>query len=274
MGLLKNIGRLITSNIVIPTANIIGSGINLIAGKKVATSVTAEEVFGGKAGKVYETILGGSASALALVSIPIIIKKIIPVIKTAPLKSAVTGAVAIIGGSAILQSPTLQEKVVNTNIIGSLSEFGGNIGGVIESPSIASITELVKDNPILAGAVAVLGIGAIGKAVIPAVSGFITQRKLGEQTDILKEIQSGGGMQTLETTPNYEGGFIPMGNNQVAGKPLSQPVVSIAGKRKRGARTKEKPSIRQNVRVNVINSSRATGTQISNKRYLNQLQYA
>jgi len=274
MGFLANIGRLITSNIVIPTANIIGSGINLVAGKKVYSAQTAEEVFETKAGKVYETILGGSASALALASTPIIIKKIIPVIKTAPLKSAVTGAVAIIGGSAILQSPTLQEKVANTNIVGSLSNLGGNIGELIENPTLEKVKEIFEENPVLAGAGVAIGVGAIGKAVVPAISGFITQRKLGEQTDILKEIQSGGGMQTLETTPNYEGG-VPIGNNLVGGVPLTQATTTIstgAKKRYRRARRKEIQNIRQSVNIAIKNS--ATGLRVLNKRYLNQMQYA
>jgi len=69
------------------------------------------------------------------------------VIAANPIKTIVATAAAIPIVSAVVQSPKLQSGLANAP--SNLANFGGNIGKAIENPSIASVTNIVKENPIL-----------------------------------------------------------------------------------------------------------------------------
>lgn len=104
---------------------------------------------------------------------------------TAPLKTQVivTGA-TIVGGSALLNSPSLTKSVINAP--SSLSNFGGNIGKAIENPSLSSISTIAKENPILTAGTAAIGIATVAGGV-GTVATVLNTRSVNKNTEAIVE---------------------------------------------------------------------------------------
>lgn len=80
-----------------------------------------------------------------------------------PVQKAATIVAAPIVTSAIVQSPKLQNAIVKTPT--SLVNFGGNIGKLVENPSLKQVGATIKENPILSTVIGGVAVAAIGGGV-------------------------------------------------------------------------------------------------------------
>lgn len=84
-------------------------------------------------------------------------KSLIPATTKGKVIAAVATPIAI---GAIASSPKLQTGLITAP--SSLVNFGTNVGKIIENPSLATVKETVKENPLISSAVALGGAAAIG----------------------------------------------------------------------------------------------------------------
>lgn len=176
-------------------------------------------------------------------AVPKIAKLLIP--KT--LKGAIIGTTAaLLGGGYLLESPTAREFAVETvtdlpKAMEKTFELGQELGRVMEGEAeLPEVSEGLKAAGLLgAGAVLATGLIVGGEEIIEKVKEFEPEKQIG----IAKE------------------------------SPILPETVDIAKKRKpyKRRRATKTPSIRQSVRINIIND--LVGQKITNKRYLNVVAY-
>lgn len=201
-------------------------------------------------------------------------KSLIPVTTKGKIIAAVAAPVAI---GAFAKEPIKTAQLI-TKAPSELGQFGGDIASFAANPSLESAKQIIKESPVLSAAAAVTGVAAVGSGVSSAVSNYLTRKEMKEQTEIFSEQLET--MQQTTKTPMPEFSTLPYSTGYSLptektlqtdeGTPITAETTTIStGKRKRRARLKEKPSVRQSVRLNIVQSSRAIGQQISNKRYIN-----
>jgi len=89
-------------------------------------------------------------------------------------------ATGIVVGSALLNSPKLANKVLDTP--SALSNFGANVGKFAEEPTVANAKSIATGNPIITGAVATVGAVAVGSAVTGAYTTYANTKAVRENT--------------------------------------------------------------------------------------------
>lgn len=193
------------------------------------------------AGLITGGVMVAKAPAAALA-------KVVSVAKAHKVKTAV----ALIGTGIVVQSKKAREKAII--IAGkatpeSLLGAGARIGEFVDEPTGEKFKEALVGGGLIAGAVA-LGIGAavIAPKVIPKVAETIKGWRSPEE-ELIKEKPVG---------ISGEGAILPQTTTITTGK---KPY-----KRRRAIK---KPSVKQSIKVNIINKPRATGIRISNRKYLN-----
>jgi hypothetical protein len=176
-----------------------------------------------------------------------------------PVKTLAVGAGALVAGSALVTSEKAREGVLQ--LPSSLVNVGSNIGQVIENPSSETIGQLVKENPLIVGGATVAGALIAGKGIAGAVATFGQTQATKEQTQAIREATGGSG-----TLPYTQGGETAVGTSEM---PPTSPTTTISTGKKRYKRAKVQlsPSVRQSVRVNIVNQNR---TSQFNKRYINE----
>jgi hypothetical protein len=119
---------------------------------------------------VVGTAVAGTVAAAALN--PTATATVVKTISAKPLQSIAIAAAVPVVVSAVSSSKTLQSAIVNTPQ--SLTNFGSNIGGLVDNPSLESAQKIIKENPILT--TATIGAVAIGSAVgaTGLVSNYLT----------------------------------------------------------------------------------------------------
>lgn len=93
--------------------------------------------------------------------------------------------------SALKSSPSARKAVIGAP--SSLSNVGKNVGKLIESPSLQTLTSLIKENPLIAGAAAAIGIGGLGLATLPAIAAGAGVISRGKQTAAIEAAAAGLG---------------------------------------------------------------------------------
>ena len=221
--------------------------IGFVTNTQKAYDVTAKE-------SLTQKVIGAGSNAL-LVTAPLVgavktavVKTVSSVIAKAPVKSAVVG---LISTGVAVSSPTAIKTAVKTisSAPESLVGTGEFIGGVIEgTKSIADIENKDVKNIALG-----LGLGAVATGVILAY-GYLKDKKADKVLDTGKSILPGS--KEVDT-----------------GTPKEAPTMETTSinptkKRRRHPTIKDKPSMRQSLRVNIFNSNNSIK---QTKTYLNNL---
>lgn len=202
------------------------------------------------AGLISQLGVVGAAKVTAIgvkTAAPKVTKAIIP--KT--VKGKIIGVTAGILGVGILKkSPTAREAAVGAargiqEKPAEIFKFGEKIGEFIEGKAEKpSVVEGLKKAGIVGG-IAALAAGAI--VVAPKA---------------IEKIKEFKGIPSDKETPIGIEGETPILPETTA--------ITTPKKRYKRRRATKAPSVRQSVRVNVINRSTSTGIRITNKRYLNE----
>lgn len=208
-------------------------------------------------------VAGGITAVAQPAAAAAVVKSAIPATTKGKVAAAVIAPVAI---GALTTSEKAREGVLNAP--SSLANFGANVGKVIESPSLATIKETFKENPVIAtaatlGAAAVVGggIGLAANTVATALNTRATNANT-EPTTATGEIPVSQGGVLKETTMQTD-----------EGTALTPQTTTIkTGKKRYRARQQEKQSIKQNVQV-VVNN-RAVGVSRKIERYIKGAVYA
>jgi len=160
-GITSTIGKTVEKAVVLPIGNAIAHAISPNAVPQTVESFNAT-----KTGRLLTTGIGAS-----IVALPIAYAGVGTVAKAAVTNPVKTGVV-IVGGSVLGSSEKAQNLVASqtANLPGNLNQFGSNIGKAVQDPSVATITQIAKDNPVLSS-IAALGATYAGyKVVAPALA--------------------------------------------------------------------------------------------------------
>lgn len=274
----------------VPTAvaNLITSGLEKITGKKYGRT-TAEELASKPAGKVLGTAIAATATALGVaVAAPVVAAKggAVVVAKTAvkalvpqTTKGKIIAAVAapVVAG-AIIKEPEAAAKAI-ISAPSELAQFGGDVASFAANPSLEAAKEIIAESPVISAAAAIAGVAAVAPAVGSVVSGVLTRQEMKKQTEIFE--RQAEAVENANFPPGMQSNLSPLPYNSPKQLPTNAEVpitpetqnIRVGKKRKRKTTKKESPAVKQSMRINIISSSRAIGTQISNKRYLNERVY-
>lgn len=145
--------------------------------------------------------------------------------------------------NALIASPKLREAAINAP--DSLANFGSNVGGLVEDPSLKNLEKIAKENPIIttvAGATGLVALGAAGRGVAGIVATV-------QNTQALKENRKqSDGLLTTESNKKSESG--PVLTTPLSAQPLTtiypekKITKSSAGYRKRRSLPSIAPVIR------------------------------
>jgi len=219
--------------------------------------------------KAYETtkkestaqlVVGGASNAL-LVTAPFsgavktaVTKTVASTIAKAPIKSA---AVGLVGGGALISSPTIAKSAVSVvssapeslvgtgETIGKIVETGGNILTDLSGKDVKNITT------------------ALGGGLLVGAGATYLYDKLKEDKDD----------KVLDTstivTPVKSGETSTVGTPTVA--PTRETQIITSSTRRRKSKKKESPTIRINNAIAINNTT--NGIKLTNKRYLKEYAY-
>lgn len=232
-------------------ANIITAGIEKVTGKTFARTTPQEftqSSFGSKvtkaaavpaAGLIIAAGAGGRAATFA--------KSLIPTTIKGKLFAATAG---LVGYGILKESPTAQsftEKAIEglPDKPGVIVEFGAEVGKVIEGVKEFTPKDVAKG---VAAAGVVGGVFGAAALLIP---------KIGKNK-----------------APSETGGLIetPLGQEQYAVLPETVDISKTPPKKRpyKPRTAKKTPSVRQYVKVNIINKPVNTGIRVYSKKYINQ----
>lgn len=208
----------------------------------------------------------------------------------------VVGGVAV--GTTILSSTLLSSKksaiaVVNAIIKtpSALANVGENIGAIIENPSIETVTNTFKENPVIVGGLTAAAALTVGKGLTSTVATILNTKAEKENTAAMDTntsaaleatpaisqaaapaIQTGSSMETLQNPTQTSLPKEAAIGNTTAGIPLTQPTSTITTGKKRYKKRKVKlsPSIHNNINIAIQN--KAIGSQM--RKYIKMPLYS
>lgn len=229
MSFFSNIGQAIAKVTVEPIAKVTASGINALFGTNIKP-MTTEQAAKTKIGQIYFPALAGAAVVAAASPISKIIssaggvttvaQKAATTILTKPatvIKAASVAGAGVVATNILVSSPKAREAVINTPT--SLSNFGQNIGKVIENPSKETILQTVKENPIVAGAAVASTAALVGYGTSSLIASVANTKAIQENTKASDRIETVSNLP-LET----KGSEQPI--NIINQIPASSPVTS------------------------------------------------
>lgn len=287
MGLLSSLQKAVLTPLA-GTANLILSGLEKVTGKTYGRQSVEAAMQDKVATGLANVIIGGAVALGGVVAAPkiaaavaakggtaAVVKSAAASLIPATAKGKIIAAVAapIVVG-AVMKEPTKSIQAV-VKAPSELAQFGGDVATFAANPSLESAKEIIKESPLITTAATALGVIAVGKAVLPAIATAKQTGAIQEQTEAYKQYTAGleqaaAGITKPQlisvtdlSTPNKD--ILPM-------TPQTQTLSSVptgTKTRKRRARKAVLPAINQNVRVNVINSSKSVGIS-QTKRYINK----
>lgn len=164
----------------------------------------------------------------------------------------IAAVVAPVALGAVIKSPELVGKTLSAPA--ELAQFGGDVASFAADPSLAGAKQIITESPLISAGIAAAGL-VIGGA---AVSGVLQRQEMKKQTAALEASAAAAAMGGK----GFYSGESPILPERTSVSPTRAP-----SKRRRATKT---PSVRQSLRVNIINKPVATGVRILNKRYINQ----
>ena len=254
MGLFSSIQKLALAPSVF-AGNVISNIVKPGSGK-----TTTAELQKTTAGKILGTAIAGTAAAAAIAYAPVgtgaklgqAAKTLIPT----TLKGKIIGAASL----PVIYGVLSKNPAAPIQAASNLAEFGSDIGTFSADPSLQSGKDILTGSPIIAATAAALGIGALGRAALPAAANIIGRQ---QQTEAL--------IDAIESQPRSLPAVIPqevttVGElNPVAPTIEPQGVLTKKPSRKRRSKPLQQ-TISQRVSVNV--SQKQSAHRVSNK-YLN-----
>jgi len=284
MGLLKSFSKAVSAGVA-KTANVITSGIEKVTGKTYGRQTT-ESVQKSRAGKVATfgaaLVVGGVAAAAA--SVPAIAAAARYVMPKTITGKIVTAFAAPIAATAVLENPEVIIKAPKAIL--DLEKQGMDVASGDKSALDAAI-EYSKEHPYATIAEIALLFGVSAAKLAPLIAGYEQTEAIKEQTKAIKE-------QTIQTQtaippapkeqteaikshtaePSAPSSVLPSATTTPAtlptdeGLPLTAQTTTISKTKRRKSRRKATQStIRQSVRVQVIQKN----VGVQNKKYLNAI---
>lgn len=228
----------------------------IVSPTKTIKQVTEKHFSQSVAKQTTDTVLatGGYVAALyagaavATKGLAASMKVLIPATLKGKVIAGVTAPIAL---GAVIQSPELLGKAAGAP--SELAQFGGDVAKFAADPSADTFKDILEESPVISAVVAGAGIVVAGKAVLPAISGYLTREEMEKQTAALEKSAAAAG-------GNYIGGGSPI-------LPATSTITTGRKPYKRRA-AKKTPSVRQSVVVSIINKPVTAGIRISNKRYI------
>jgi hypothetical protein len=232
---LSNVGKAIESTVIVPVGNTIANAL----GAKSAP-VTTESFNSSNAGKVYTGVLGtaavaaaavvatGTATGQAVLSTAAQAAKSFVVAN--PVKTGIALAAAPVAINIVAGSPKVQDAIVNYP--SKAAQFGTDISSAIENPSLSSISNVVKNNPVLSAVTVGAAAVGIGAVTAPIVASALNTRAENKNTAAALQ---GNSPQQVSASP------LPSGNLP-ASSPLPQPIAAGSAKPLKKAKKKKKKS--------------------------------
>ena len=107
--------------------------------------------------------------------------------------TAAAGLAGIAGVNLLATSGTARAAVLNAP--SSAASLGSDIGKAIDNPSISSLSNIYKNNPVLAGGLTALGIGAAGYGLSSTVSTILNTSAVKKNT--IATAASGGSANSV-----------------------------------------------------------------------------
>ena len=205
--------------------------------------------------------------ALAPFSVPIRSTAVKIIAGASTKTKVIAGTGALITAGALVSKPK-ETILALENAPSSIGNFLGNAGGLVADPSISKAKELISENPLVAGAVAVGGALAIGGIASNVINTLAVKENTRATIDSNKELAIGTNNQT---TSNANAPPTDLGISTIAPE---RPTTNLTTARKRYKRAKKEEVKSMNQRVNVLINNRSIGSQIQNKRYLKVGAYA
>lgn len=281
MGLLSSLQKIVATPLV-GIGNTIIKGINVFKKNDIPTGTVEGALKDPVIRGLTNVIIGGTAAIGAVLAAPVVgssvaaaggTRAVASKAITAVMPKTVTGkAVAALAvlpvATAIIKNPQ-----VITKTAGGIVNLESNLIKTAADPSLTNLKNTITENPVIAGAAGLLIGGAALKTILPAAGSLLTAKRTGEQTEAIMEqtaaIQEATGSMSQPNLIKVTD--LSSKTPETPPTPATQPLSSVqtgSKKRKRRATATKLPSISQNVRVNVINSSRSVGIS-QTKRYLN-----
>jgi hypothetical protein len=193
-----------------------------------------------------------------------------------PVKSVVAAGAGLIGVGVAAKSPTKAAAAI-TSAPSSLVNFGSNVAGFTENPSLLAAEKILKENP-LVSSVVIGAAGVVGAKAATAVANIVTtERNTAALETLANTPPSKQLVNEILTTPK-PADEIPINTlvQQSSFTPVTPQTNTISkgttSKKRKRKTIKTPTSISQ--RVNVIVSNRSVSHGITNKRYLNTAMYA
>jgi len=219
------------------------------------TAITAGAILGGSA--VVTSARAGTLIPTVVRSSKIFGKTAVKSVIPKTIRGKVFATTSTLLGIGVLKGSPKARKAVVTKVKqlpkapGKIVGFGESVGKVIEGESVFNKGNVIQGTKTAGVAGLILSAGAL---VIPkAIDKFKEDKPLETVTP------------TLATEPAPEKQLIAEKPQGIPGTPPTSKTVSVGAVKRRKRRTKKKaPSVRQSVRVNIINTPRN-----STKTYLN-----
>lgn len=233
--------------------------------KQITQTLTATAAYAGAI--VGGAALGAASKAGTLgTTLTTAAKAVIPATAKGKVIAAVAAPVVI---STLASSEKARTAVINAP--SELAQFGADLGQLIQEPSIQKAKELVKESPIISSLVGAAAVAGVGLGTAGVVSTILNTQAIKENT----KVKAGAGNITNPETAQYEGAGT--GKERIVQTEEEMPVtpqtstISTGKTRRKPSRKAKIEGVRQNVRVEVINSSRSTGLSLT-KKYIKGVQ--
>lgn len=260
---------------IVGTANLITRVIGKVTGKPY-TLTTAEEAAKTKEGKIAAgaAVVGVAAGAgliagagavitaatAAASKLPALAKSLIPTTAKGKIIAAVAAPVVV---GAIVREP-IKSITAIAKAPGELAQFGGDVASFAVDPSLKSAARIIKESPIISAGIAAVAAAAAAKTLLPAaIAGKIAGTAATNATGISGEPST----SNIEALPTTKPSIMP--SNEELPATAQTTTISTGKKRHRRPTIKEKPTVRQNVRVQVITQARSAGIRLT-KNYINR----
>jgi hypothetical protein len=253
------------------------SGLKVIGTTLASTAVVGASVLGGAAA------IRGATTAVRAVGVRTAAQKAASKAASKAAQAAKTGvkaftpktvkgrviaaAAAPVVAGAVIRNPVGAVKAP-VKAVSNLSELGGDLSDFAKDPSLESAKNVIKGSPVITGAVALGGAALALPTAAGLVSGALTRDAIGDVGEDIKEA-------VVQQPPTLQNQVNPAKLGQepsvgVATSPVLPETQSIAKKPTQRRRRKKTPSVRNSVRVNIVNSPRFS----QSKKYIKAVAYA
>lgn len=232
-----------------------------------------KKVFGTESKKVAAAVIAGGAAAA--IAAPVVVaasggaraasvaagKALGGAIARNPGKAAIIGAV----GVPAIAGTVSRDPTTITRAPAAVANFQGNVYEAFQDPTKENFLKVLKENPVVSGLVAGGAAAAIGGAGALAASNLLAANRVSKETEKAKETIAG---VAAAVPPSIVTGnsVIPA---QTTATPQGRQIETIRSglpSVKRKKRKQQVQSVRQSVRVQVINNSKlGTKTYISKR---------